>query len=86
MKKIRFILCSLLVLLVLAGCNAGLIGNYEFNYVHSLTTNECYRITKWIEDSTPGIEVKTVRYGNLFFSEGTYILVEDECPICGKGE
>lgn len=80
-KKINFILCSLLVL---SGCNAGLIGNYEFNYVHCLASNECYRITKWIEDETPGVEVKTKEYGTMFFSEGTYILVETECPICNK--
>jgi hypothetical protein len=31
-----------------------------------------------------GIEVQTKEYGALYFSEGTYILVENKCPICDK--
>lgn len=85
MKKIKFILCSLLVLIVLCSCgnkNYG-FGNYEFNYIHNTVTDECYELKSWI-DNEMGIEVKTAEYGSLYFSEGTYILVEDECPICSK--
>jgi hypothetical protein len=58
-------------------------GNYEFNYIHNTITDECYELKSW-KDNEMGIEVKTAEYGSLYFSEGTYILVEDECPICNK--
>ena len=33
-----------------------------------------------------GIEVKTKEFGAMFFSEGTYVMIEDaaDCPFCGK--
>ena len=86
MKKIKTLILSLLVLVALTGCgNMSLgLGNYTFTHVHNLHTNECYEIVKW-HDNEMGIEVKTKEYGTLYFSEGSYILVENECPICSKG-
>ena len=40
-----------------------------------------YPYMKWYE-SESGIEVTTKELGSIFASEGTYILVEDKCPIC----
>ena len=71
--------------LCLFSCNQDLgWGNYVFNKVHinTLSYNKCVNIKTWRNNSGNGIEVKTVDYGSLFLSEGTYILVEDKCPIC----
>lgn len=77
------IACSFLLLIT--GCNMGIgIGNFEFNGVHVCDHNGNCRdmaIDKWY-DNDNGIEIKTTDYGSLFCSEGTYILYEDECPIC----
>lgn len=60
------------------------MGNYNFTKVH-IFSNEgdvCCKVEKWY-DAEMGIEVKTDR-GALFLSEGTYMLIESYCPICGK--
>ena len=72
--------------LLLTGCgNKGIgPGNFDFNKIH-IDTHQfsgCVEITKWYDNET-GIEVST-KNGNYFFSEGTYFLVEDKCPICDK--
>lgn len=72
--------------LLMSGCgNRGIgPGNFDFNKIH-IDTHQfsgCVEITKWYENET-GIEVAT-KNGNYFFSEGTYFLVEDKCPICDK--
>lgn len=89
MKKM-LIAIVLLMSVVLASCgNMGIgIGNYSYNGVHIDAYNGggCYDIEKWY-DCSNGIEV-SIKGGNaIFISEGTvYILYENECPICGKGE
>lgn len=68
----------------LCSCNQNIgLGNYSFTKVH-ITTSEhdkCVEISSWHNDDV-GIEVKTKDYGSLYLSEGTYILIERECPIC----
>lgn len=87
MKKIVcLILCVLLILPVLAGCNENWgIGNYNWRHVHftDATEGHCATITSWHNNST-GIEIHTEECGSMFLSEGSYILFENEsdCPFC----
>lgn len=97
MKKIitsiLAILMVILLLTVVTGCgNHSLgFGNYNFKRIHIFThdgNDQCLTVEKWYEDDV-GIEVKTKECGALWLSEGTYMLCENECPICGakmKGE
>ena len=90
MKKIIGVIVILaLVMALFTGCgnmNMGL-GNFSFNKVHIDIHgySSCVELVSWIDNST-GIEVKTERYGSIYLSEGTYILVEDRCPICDGGK
>ena len=87
MKKIICILIAIVMLLTLAGCNMGLgLGSFEFTHIHICDfsgSSSHAKIEKWY-DGESGIEVNTKEYGSLFLSEGTYILYNDECPICDK--
>lgn len=76
----------LLIILVMAftGCNMSMgLGNYEYNKIHIDTYHYsgCLKVDKWYETTT-GVEVKTEDGESLYLSEGTYIMVEDECPLC----
>jgi len=85
MKKICLLLVLALVVMSLAACgnySAG-FGNYTYTKIHIDTYHfsGCYTVEKWYE-SESGIEVTTKECGSIFASEGTYILVQDKCPIC----
>ena len=86
MKKFCLVVSLLALLLTLCGCGNKAYGpgNYDFNKIHLDTTNSsrCVNITKWY-DNDRGIEVKLESGEGMFCSEGTYILIEDHCPICG---
>lgn len=88
MKYIKIICLVLVLLMILTGCNLGMgPGSFTFNRVHICDfSGSCADATiiKWY-DNGEGIEIKTKEYGSLFLSEGTYILFNDVCPICGKG-
>ena len=62
-------------------------GNYQYDKVHVDTHHYtgCLDLSKWY-DNDSGIEVATKKYGNIFLSEGTYIMVEGECPFCDSKE
>ena len=65
-------------------CNVSIgPGNFKFEKVHidTYNYNGCLTIEKWYEDET-GIEVKTKEVGAIYLSEGTYFLIEKECPFC----
>ena len=85
MKKIAILLVFVILTLALCSCGNQSVGfgNYTFRKVHIDTPHfsGCYTIEKW-HDNERGIEVKTKEVGSIFLSEGTYILVEDKCPIC----
>ena len=87
MKKIITMIMAVAMLTVmLTGCNMSIgLGNYNFEKVHVDTHNYsgCFTVEKWHDDER-GIEVKTEEAGSMFLAEGTYILIEDECPFCGK--
>ena len=79
------IILILVLLFTLAGCNMGLgLGNFTFTHIHICDFNGNMShaiIEKWY-DTNSGIEVKTEEYGSIFLSEGTYVLYNDNCPIC----
>ena len=86
MKKIiSLIILSIMLVTIFTGCgNMSLgIGNYDFNKIHVDTYHYsgCFTVDKW-HDNERGIEVKTEEAGSMFLAEGTYIMIEDECPFC----
>ena len=89
MKKVMKIVLALVLIAVMVvtfvGCgNVSLgMGSYEFNKVHVDTYHYsgCLEVDKWYETST-GVEIKTENGESIYLSEGTYIMIEDECPFC----
>ena len=73
---------------VFTSCNVSSgIGSLTFKKIHICLegVNKCINIEKWYNNDV-GIEVYSKGYGALFFSEGTYILIENRCPICDVEE
>lgn len=87
MKKIiTIVVLAVMCMTMLTGCNMSMgIGNLSFEKVHVDTYHYsgCFTIQKW-HDNESGIEVNTKEAGSMFFSEGTYVLIEDDCPFCGE--
>ena len=88
MKKILVLVLALTIVLVLSACgnrSYGL-GNYSFKHVHftDAVNGYCATVEKWYESEGSGIEVKTMEYGAIWCSEGTYMLFESDaqCPYC----
>ena len=86
MKKIiTMIMVVVMSIAMFTGCGNMSMGpgNFTFKKIHVDTHNYngCFTIKKW-HDSERGIEVKTKEAGSMFLAEGTYILIEDECPFC----
>ena len=85
MKRKTIIAALAAVLAItLSGCNMSVgLGNYNFRKIHVDTHNYsgCFTIEKWYNDAS-GIEVKTEEAGFMYFAEGMYVLIEDECPFC----
>ena len=88
MKKIILAICMIIMLITMTACgNQDLsFGNYTFNRVHfSVGGKEyCSELQSW-RDNELGCEVKLEDGNVLYLSEGTYILIKDECPICNGG-
>ena len=87
-KKLIALLLSVAVICgILAGCgNMSLgLGNFTFKKIHVDTHNfsGCFTVEKWYDNSS-GIEVQTKESGSMYLAEGMYMLIEDECPFCGK--
>lgn len=87
-KKIIAIIFSIVCICgILSGCGNMSIGpgNYKFRKIHVDTHNYsgCFTVEKWYNNSS-GIEVKTKEAGFMYLAEGMYMLIEDECPFCGK--
>jgi uncharacterized protein YxeA len=87
MKKNIIAIIAIITLITtsIVGCgNMSLgAGKYKYEKIHVDTEHYsgCLPIDKWYENSI-GIEVKATNYGHMYLSEGTYILVEDKCPLC----
>ena len=91
MKKfISILILIIMIAMIVSGCgnmNFGL-GNYNFKKVHILTKNGdgfCVDVESWHDNDT-GIEIHTPYYGSMFLSEGTYIMLEHDCPICSRSK
>lgn len=89
MKKIVCILLVCLMVLGLTACgneNWG-FGNYNFTHVHVSDSVDgyCATIKSW-HDNGRGIELHTEEFGNVYLSEGTYMLFEygQNCPFCNQ--
>ena len=86
-KVIALVLVIICICCVLSGCgNMSLgIGHFTFKKIHVDTHNYsgCFTVEKWYNNSS-GIEVKTKEAGYMYFAEGMYMLIEDECPFCDK--
>lgn len=85
MKKLLLLLLAMVLpCMLLCSCgNMSLgIGNYTFKKAHINFGNYdgCVKVEKWY-DNEFGCEIKTPD-GALYLSEGTYVLIEDNCPIC----
>ena len=92
MKKIIFCVVLAVILFFISfffsSCNKSIgLGNYTFNGIHvslpGVNGGKCLTVKNWHDNET-GIEVKTKECGSIFCSEGTYILFENICPICGR--
>lgn len=88
MKKIiAMIMLALIIISMLTGCGNMSLGpgNFEFEKIHVDTYNYsgCFTVEKWY-DNPNGIEVKTREAGFMYFAEGMYMLIEDECPFCAS--
>ena len=90
MKKLIILTMSLILTIftfTLSGCGnmSFSLGNYNFRKVHISTPggfDKCCELDNWY-DNERGCEVKLKNGSSIYLSEGTYILVEDYCPICG---
>lgn len=91
MKKFIVILLIVsLLVITLSACgnvNVG-FGNYTYTHAYVCTpgnsTGFCCEISSWHNDGS-GIELHTTNHGDLFCSEGTYVLFDyaASCPYCG---
>lgn len=90
MKKIIkiSIVCLIVIMITIfmTGCGnmSFSLGNYNFTKVH-IIGNHCEEISEW-HDNELGCEVRMTHGGSIHLSEGTYILIEDRCPICDVEE
>lgn len=87
MKKAIIALLCIALLFVFTSCNAA-TPNWENDPVgvHILThsgEDKCLRIKGWYEHHSGGLQVETEEYGELLLSQGTFILYDTICPICG---
>ena len=88
MRKSRIYMLMAALALPLMGCNMNIgPGSYSFHAVHIYGWDKDSRdveIKSWRDADSQGIEVDTERYGAMFLSEGTYILLRGigDCPIC----
>lgn len=83
MKKPRIMLLAALAL-PLMGCD---MNADSFHAVHIYGWDKDSRdisVKSWRVYDSAGIKVVTERYGTMFLSEGTYILLRGigDCPIC----
>lgn len=79
------VVATLIVVLTSCGNMSMGFGNFTFRKIHVDTHHYsgCFTVEKWY-DNASGIEVRTKEVGSMYLAEGMYILIEDECPFCGK--
>ena len=88
MKKIILACILALSTFSLAGCNEGIgWGTFNFNRAHISVGSKdvCVEIQSW-HDNELGCELKLKNGTSIYCAEGTYILIDGECPICKGGK
>ena len=84
-KRIFIIMfCSMFTLLTFTGCNMSTgLGTFTFDKAHISVgdTSTCVKIQSWY-DTELGCELKLENGTVIYCSEGTYILVNGDCPLC----
>lgn len=86
MRKSRICMFLAALALPLMGCKMDIDAG-SFHAVHIYGWDKDSRdvsIKSWRDADSEGIEVDTERYGTMFLSEGTYLLLRGigDCPIC----
>ena len=89
----KFIMFFLIVVLIFSFIACGNknygFGNYTFTHarISDHINAYCVDIDSW-HDNDMGIELHTYEYGNVYVSEGSYILFgnSEDCPFHGKEE
>ena len=96
MKRIISLILVLAVLtatILLVACtkvsdnkiNIKMLNTTYFPKVHIFGNyNDCLTIKSWYRSSDIGVIVETEEYGELYLSNGTFVLIKDECPFCHK--
>ena len=88
MRKFIAIILAMVLALSLSACGneSWGVGNYTFTHVHisDAVEGHCATVNSW-HDNESGIELHTKEFGNIYLSEGTYMLFNDgsDCPFCG---
>ena len=85
-KFIISIIITFSMIFTLTGCNESIgWGTLSFNKAHiSLGGKDvCVEVESW-HDNELGCELKLKNGTSIYCAEGTYILVDGTCPICGK--
>lgn len=86
MRKIITIILVFLICFSFCGCSEGTTGQ-EYNKIHinTLQYAGCVEIDEVIMFQSNGnIKVKVKNFGVCNFSSGSYIVIENKCPICDK--
>lgn len=81
-----FVSCAICILSFcsLVGCNQNIgMGTLNFNRAHISVGDgyACVEVKSWCENEV-GCEIKLKDGTSLYCSEGTYILIDGDCPIC----
>lgn len=88
MKKFIAVIMAMVLALSLSACGneSWGVGNYTFTHVHisDAVEGHCATVNSW-HDNESGIELHTKEFGDIYLSEGTYMLFNDgsDCPFCG---
>lgn len=88
-KKIIGVIMAVAMVATMTGCgNMSLgFGNFTYEKIHVDTYHYsgCFTVEKWY-DNSEGIEVLTEEAGSMYFAEGMYMLIEEDCPFCDDVE
>ena len=88
-KKLIAVIMTVAVVATMTGCgNMSLgLGNFTYEKIHVDTYHYsgCFTVEKWY-DNSEGIEVLTEEAGSMYFAEGMYMLIEEDCPFCDGRE
>ena len=84
MRKSRIYMLMAALTLPLMGCNMNIDSEFHAVHIYGFDRRGFDVSIKSWKEGDMGIEVNTERYGAMFLSEGTYLLLRGigDCPIC----